>query len=408
MSVRLIKQMNGALDGIRVLDLSRYAPGPYCTMIMGDLGADIIKVEGVGAMPSHQKGGKAKNYAGPIVREFAAPDSPYDPLNRNKRSIGLNLKTDKGRQIFYRMVEDADVVLEGFRPGVAERLKIDYATLQKFNPRIVYCAITGYGQEGPYRYLVGHDINYISHGGAIGIMRNPSIPGNLIGDMAAGGMQAVIGILAALLARQKTGEGQFVDISMTDGVVSMLALYLSGYFQNNCSPDEQDRISVGSKPFYNLYKTKDDKLISIGCSEPFFFINLCKTLGCEKFIPYQTDLEKSDDIKEFFTKTFTTRTRDEWFELLSGSDIAVAKVNGLEELANDPQIMHRDMIIEIEHPREGKVRQAGISIKLSKTPGSFRKFSPRSGEDSLDILLNLGYGQEEIRKFSEDGIVGPV
>jgi len=397
--------MAGALEHLKILDLSRYAPGPYCSMILGDLGADVIKVEGVGLKPGLRAVGREKGHSGPVVREFAPPDSPYDPLNRNKRSIGLNLKTDEGRGIFYKLAEATDIVLEGFRPGVAERLGVDYAKLKEINPRIIYCAITGYGQDGPYRNMVGHDINYISHGGAVGIMRTPSLPGNLIGDIASGGMQAAIGILAAVSARDRTGQGQFVDISMTDGVVSMLSLYLGGYLENRSFPEVMDKVSMGAMHFYNFYKTKDDKLISIACSEPPFFANLCKALGCEEFIPFQADVEKADEIKAFFTRTFLTRTRDEWFEYLSNSDIAVSKVNGLDELADDPQLKHRNMVVEIDHPEKGKVAQAGISIKLSETPGSIRKFSPKPGEDTEKILSELGYTKEDIKRFVDERIV---
>ena len=400
--------MQTALQHLKILDLSRYAPGPYCSMILGDLGADIIKVDGVGMKPGLQSGTKDKNHKGPVVREFAPPDSPYDPLNRNKRSIALNLKKDEGREIFYKLAAVKDIVLEGFRPGVAERLGVDYPSLKKINPRIIYCAITGYGQDGPYRDLPGHDINYISHGGAVGIMRNPALPGNLIGDMASGGMQATIGILAAVAARERTGNGQFVDISMTDGVVSMLSLYLGGYLENRSFPDETDKVSTGAVNFYNFYKTKDNKLLSIGCSEPPFFANLCKALGCDEYIPFQSDHEKAEEIKEFLNRTFLTKTRDEWFDYLSGFDIAVSKVNGLDELAHDPQLKHRNMVVEIDHPEEGKIAQAGISIKLSETPGSIRKFSPRPGEDTETILKELGYSMEDIKKFVEEGVISTV
>jgi crotonobetainyl-CoA:carnitine CoA-transferase CaiB-like acyl-CoA transferase len=400
--------MSGALDGIKVLDLTRYAPGPYCTMILGDLGANIIKVEEAGAITGRRAKHVNKEGApiGPVVWEFAPPDSPYDPLNRNKRSIGLNLKKTKGRRIFYQMTEKADVVVEGFRPGVVERLEVDYPRLNNINPRIIYCAITGYGQDGPYRDLAGHDINYISQGGVIGILRKPeAIPGNLLGDIVSGGMQAAIGILAALMARERTGKGQFVDISMTDGVVSLIALYLGGYFQKNRMPDEQDRVSMGAMPFYAIYQTKDGKLISIACSEPWFYANLCKALGCEEFIPYQHDPEKTDKIRAFFTQAFLTRTRDEWFEFLSQWDIAVSKVLGPNELAADPQLRHRKMIVELEHPEKGKVRQAGIAVKLSETPGSIRTFSPALGEDTEAILSELGYDKGEIDMLRGEGII---
>ena len=391
-----------ALFGLKVLDLSRYAPGPFCTGILGDMGADIIKVEEA-VKPAGRRAGKG--YNAPDVKEYAPPDSPFDPSNRNKRSIGLNLKSGRGRDIFYKLAEDADVVVEGFRPGVTERLGIDYSKLKGINKGIIYCAITGYGQDGPYKNLPGHDVNYISQAGALSIMKEPVLPGNLVGDIAGGGMQAVIGILAALIARERTGEGQFVDISITDGVVSQLGPYFGAYAMNRHMPASTDMVSTGTVPFYNIYETKDGKKISIGCSEPWFFANLCKALDCEEMTPHQSDTEKYGDITEAFSQKFLTRNRDEWFEILTRSDVAVSKVLDLEELENDQQLKHRNMIVTLNHPEAGPVRQAGISIKLSGTPGSIRKFAPRRGEDTVKILKDIGYREVEIKKMEEDDVI---
>jgi len=391
------------------LDLSKYAPGPYCTMILGDLGADIIKVEEAGSLTGRRAEQMKGTTKPPVFREFASPNSPFNPLDRNKRSIALNLKMAVGRRIFYQLVERADVVVEGYRPGVTKRLGVDYETLKEINHRIIYCAITGYGQDGPYRDLVGHDINYISQAGAVDVISQPGtpppIPGNLIGDMAAGGMQGVIGILSALMARGKTGRGQFVDISMTDGVVSLLSLYLGGHFEHRAR--QEDRISTGSTPANNFYKTRDGKFISIACAaEPWFYANLCKALGCEEFIPHQTNPEKAPEIKEFFEQTFRSKTRDEWFNILSQLDIPVGKAYSLDELASDPQLAHRAMIVEIDHPVKGKVRQAGISIKLSETPGTIRRLGQALGENTEEVLREVGYSGEEIEKLRKEGVVG--
>ncbi len=385
-----------ALSGLKVLDLSRYAPGPYCTMILGDMGADIIRIEEAGRPGGRraEKGGVSK---APEVREYPPPDSPFDPSNRNKRSIGLNLKSEKGREIFLKLAENADIVVEGFRPGVMKRLGIDYHTVREINKRIIYCAITGYGQEGPYRDLPGHDINYISQGGVFGIMTKPVLPGNLIGDIAGGGMQAVIGILAAVIAREKTGEGQFVDISITDGIVAQLAPYFGAYAMNNRMPDEPDRVSTGTMPFYNIYDTKDGKKISIGCSEPWFFVNLCRAIDCEELIPYHGDTEKAGEVFSALKKKFLEKSRDEWFDILAKSDVAVSRVLDLQELEHDPQIRHRNMIVELGHSEKGKIRQVGIAVKLSGTPGSIRKFAPVRGEDTITILKDLDYSEDEIK-----------
>lgn len=391
-----------ALSGLKVLDLSRYAPGPFCTGILGDMGADIIKIEEAGK-PTGRRAGKGPVV--PVVKEFAPPDSPFDPSNRNKRSIGLNLKSDKGREIFLKLAKDADIVVEGFRPGVTERLGINYDKLKEINKGIIYCAITGYGQDGPYKFLPGHDVNYISQAGVLGMMKEPVLPGNLVGDIAGGGMQAAIGILAAVIARGKTGEGQFVDISITDGAVSQLGPYFAAYAMNNRMPDESDMVSTGTVPFYNIYKTKDGKKISLGCAEPWFFVNLCKALNCEDLIPLHGEVERFGEVADAFTKKFLTKSRDEWFDILTQSDVAVSKVLEFDELENDPQLKHRNMIVELDHPELGKVRQAGIPIKLSGTPGSIRKFAPKRGEDAVDILMKVGYSKEEIEKLEEDDVI---
>jgi len=396
--------MPEALAGLKVLDLSRYAPGPFCTGMLGDMGADIIKIEEAGK-PTGRRADKGKGNNAPVVKEYAPPDSPFDPSNRNKQSIGLNLKSERGREIFYKLAKDADIVVEGFRPGVTERLGIDYPRLKEINKGIIYCAITGYGQDGPYRNLPGHDINYISQAGVLGIMKEPVLPGNLVGDIAGGGMQAVIGILAALVAREKTGEGQFVDISITDGVVSQLGPYFGAYALNKKMPDVSDMVSTGTVPFYNIYEAKDGKKISIGCSEPWFFVNLCKALECENMIPYHGDVDKYSEVKQAFSNKFLTKTRDEWFEILTRSDVAVSKVLELDELEDDPQLKHRNMIITLDHPEIGTVKQAGISIKLSGTPGSIRKFAPKRGEDAVKILMDIGYSEQDIKELEDDDVI---
>jgi crotonobetainyl-CoA:carnitine CoA-transferase CaiB-like acyl-CoA transferase len=384
--------MAGPLEGIQIVDLTRYAPGPYCTMILADLGAEVIKVE--------------EGIVGQSVPEFPPPGSPYDPLNRNKRSIVLNLKTEAGKEIFYRMAKKADVVVEGFRPGVVKRLAIDYEVLKKKNEGLVYCSISGYGQSGPYRDLPGHDINYISQAGVMGLLLNHTIPGNLIGDMAGGGMQAAIGILAALMGRERTGKGQYVDIAITDGVISLGCLYLAEALYKNELPRREYRTSVGAAPFYNVYETKDGKFISIAAHpELRFFANLCKVLGCEYLIPFHTDTKKAEEIRMVFKTAFLTKTRDEWFDLLLKADTAVGKVYSIDEVATDPQVLHREMVVEVEDPSKGRVRQVGIGIKLSETPGKIRKLPPRPGEDTRAIMNEIGYSEEEIERLYRNKVI---
>jgi len=395
--------MSLPLEGIRVLDLSRLAPGPFCTMVLGDLGADVIKVEGP------REGKLAPTGRGILVDEERG--AAYNSLERNKRSIVLNLRSEAARQIFYQLVKKADVIVEGFRPGVVKRLKVDYDTVKEMNSRIIYCSVAGYGQDGPYHNLVGHDINYISIGGALGIIGLPGgapvIPANLVADFAAGGMNSTIAILAALIAREKTGRGQYIDMGLADGVVSLMASALSGHFSGRATPVRGNDLLTGGVPHYNVYETKDGKYVSIGCLEPWFYENLCRALGREDFIPHQDATgEKKEEIFSAFRQIFRTRTRDEWFDYLSQWDICVGKVYDIDELSSDPQLVHRNMIVELDHPKFGKVKQVGISQKLSDTPGSIRRFGPLYGQHTDEVLLDLGYTKKRIQALRKEGAIG--
>lgn len=402
--------MTMPLEGLTVLDLTRLAPGPYCTMILADLGAEVIKVE----EPGPPTGRRAVQAAGlsttPSPRYGVERHSPYWALNRNKKTIGLNLKHDEARQIFYQLADRADVVVEEFRPGVAKRLGIDYDTLSQRNPRLIYCAITGYGQTGPYRDLVGHDINYIATAGCLGMIGPaggpPVIPHNIIADFAGGGMHGAIGILAALMARQRTGRGQFVDIAMTDGVYSLLVSHLSTYFASSLVPRRGEGMLDGAAPYYNIYETKDGKWLSIGSIEPWFYANLCKALGREDFLPDEfAEGDRREEIRQAFRAIFKTKTRDEWFEILTQHDICVAKVYDLDETEHDPHLQARDMIVEIEHPEAGKVKQVGISVKLSDTPGQIRFLAAPLGAHTEEILSGLGYSNAQIAALREEGAI---
>lgn len=390
-----------ALEGIRVIDMTRLAPGPYCTMFLADLGADVIKI-----VPG---GGRA---AAAVLPEMAGEEErrrAYNAEERNKKSIVLNLRIPEARQVFYKLAEKADVIVEEFRPGVVKRLGVDYDTIREINPRIVYCSITGYGQDGPYRELAGHDVNYISTGGAQGILGKPGgqpvVPTNIIADYAAGGMHAAIGILAALLARERTGKGQHVDIAMLDGVVSLMHAEAASYFSTGQIPGLGHILMFSGAPHYGVYETKDGKYVSLGALEPWFYENLCRALGREDFIPYEWSPEKWDEISSTFRQIFLTKTRDEWVELLRQTDTCVAPVYSLDEVFSDPQVLHRKMVVELEDPKFGKAKQVGISIKLSDTPGAIRRVAPRPGEHTEQLLADLGYTEAEIGKLRQSGAV---
>jgi crotonobetainyl-CoA:carnitine CoA-transferase CaiB-like acyl-CoA transferase len=402
--------MTMPLEGITVLDLTRLAPGPYCTMILADLGADVIKIE----EPGPPTGRRAQQASGlppvPPPRDGVDRHAPHWALNRNKRTMGLNLKHDDARRIFYQLAERADVVVEEFRPGVAKRLGIDYDTLRQRNPRLIYCAVTGYGQTGPYRDLVGHDINYISTAGCLGMIGTPGgppvIPHNLIADFAGGGLHGAVGVLAALMARERTGRGQFVDIAMTDGVYSMLVSQLSAYFATGTVPRRGETTLDGGTHYYNTYETKDGKWLSIGSIEPWFYANLCKAIGREDLLPCEfAEAEQREALKTILRDTFKTRTREEWFEILTRNDICVAKVYDLDETADDPHLQARDMIVEVEHPEAGRVKQVGISVKLSETPGQIRFLAAPLGTHTEEILTSLGHSRETIAELRAAGAI---
>ena len=381
--------MMRALEGIQILDLSRLFPGPYCSMILADLGADVLRVE---------------------ERRFEGEGPGMPTVMRNKRHMTLNLKHPQGREIFYRLVKEADVVLEGFRPGVTERLEINYPRLQEVNEKIIYCSVTGYGQDGPYRNMVGHDINYLSFGGVLGLTGEPDgkpvIPPIQVADMAAGGMYAALGIMAALLSRQKTGKGQYIDISMLDGIIAMLPFPASMFWSAGTVFQRGDTLLSGRYPCYNVYETKEGKYISLGALEHRFWVTLCKKLGREDYIPHQYDEgEKRQEIFRFLRKTFQEKTREEWMEELQGLDVCIGKVLNLEEALNDPQVTQRQMIVEITDLQKKKMRLLASPIKLSETPPDIRRAPAEFGEHTEEVLRELGFGDCEINGMKKEGVV---
>ncbi|MEX0800565.1 MAG: CaiB/BaiF CoA-transferase family protein [Dehalococcoidia bacterium] len=386
------------LEGMRVLDLTRLAPGPYCTMLLGDLGADVVVVE--------EAPGAGRRFDIGMSERAQA----FNALGRNKRSVGLNLKDERAQEVFYRLSDKADVVVEGFRPGVAKRLGVDYETIHARNERVVYCSLSGYGQTGPYAGLVGHDLNYISIGGALGMTgwpgQPPAIPLNVIADFAGGGLYAAFAILAGVIAREKTGRGQYIDMAMSDGVTSLLAMAAGQYFATGQALRPGAEMLNGAWPCYNVYETKDGKWLSIGCLEPWFWQELCQALGCEEFVPHQSNREKFPEMFEWFRAKFREKGRDEWFEELRHRDICIAPVYSIDETFADPHVQARGMALEIEHPEFGAVRQVGVGPKFSDTPGSVRSMAPMRGEHTAELLREAGYGDEEIAALKEAKAAG--
>jgi crotonobetainyl-CoA:carnitine CoA-transferase CaiB-like acyl-CoA transferase len=393
-----------ALDGVKVLDLSRLAPGPYCSMLLADFGADVTLVEAIPGASS-KLGGPNPNRRSESAERAAA----YNALGRGKKSIALNLKDEAARNVFYDMVKGADVVLEGFRPGVVKRLGVDYETLSKINPRIICCSLSGFGQTGPYSNLVGHDINYISIGGALGVTGRPgtppAIPVNIIADFAGGGLMAAFAICLAVIAREKTGRGQDVDISMSDGVFSLMTMAYTTMFSTGTVIKPGEFLLNGAVPWYNTYLCADDRWFSIGSIEAHFYEALMRVLGLDEFLTRQYDNSCYEDMAAKIAAVMRTKTAQEWMDIMSQYDICAAPVRSMDEAAVDPHNIARGMVIELDSP-VGKVKQAGIAPKLSDTPGKVRGTSPIIGQHTDEVLAGLGYDAGKIAALREQGAVG--
>ncbi len=385
-----------------MIDLTRLLPGAVATMMLGDFGADIIKIEepGTGDPMRHSRAGVNQ------------PDAFFQVTNRNKRSITINLKQPAGREIFLALVEKADVVIEGFRPGVMDRLGIGYETLKEINPRVVFCAISGYGQDGPYRDRAGHDINYTSTAGLLGINGTnggaPAIPGFQIADLAAGSLHAVVGILLALQARHRTGEGQMVDISMTDCSLSLMYLPFATYLANSAQPQRGADGLSGRYACYQIYETKDGRYLSLGALEPKFWENACRVLGREDLIPLQFSNSRQEEAIDALRELFRARTAAEWLAAFEGVDTCLTLVKDIPEMIADPQIQHRGLIAEIETASGNsskKIGQIAPLIKLSATPGAMQSPPPQLGQHSREVLAGIGYTNEQIERLAADGAI---
>jgi crotonobetainyl-CoA:carnitine CoA-transferase CaiB-like acyl-CoA transferase len=384
-----------ALEGIKVLDFCRNAPGMFCTTVLADLGAEVLMIE---RPMDEARSAYEKLVAGIEGEDDERRHAAFNALQRNKRSIALNLKESEAQQIFHKLAETADVVVEGFRPGVMDRLGAGYEKVRSINPRIVYCSVSGYGQDGPYSQMAGHDINYISFAGALGLIgeRNgrPIIPLNLIADYAGGGLCGAVGILAAMMAREKTGTGQYVDIAMSEGVLYMLSGLVSDVLSRGISAERGGNRLNGGAPYYNVYRTKDDKYFSIAAIEPWFWENLCRALDREDLLLHQeAQGTKKIEVEQALSEAFMTKTREEWFETLKDANISVGKVYSLQEALDDPHAQQRGMVLEIEAPgiSEGKVRQVATSIHLSETPGHVGHLGSVTGQHTANILAELGF-----------------
>ena len=373
-----------ALEHITILDLTRLLPGAAATQMLAAFGARVIKIEqpGLGDYARHGFGAKGVN---PLFLE----------TNRNKQSITLDLKRDEGKKILRQLTERADLLIEGFRPGVMDRLELGYASLARINPRLIYVALTGYGQTGEYAQMAGHDLNYLAMAGVlneIGTPEAPAMAGVQLADLAGGSNQVVIGALTALEARHRTGLGQFVDVSMMDGVAGLLAVPYSMYKSTGQLPRRGNELLSGRYACYNIYRTQDNRWITVGALEAKFWDALCHELGCPELIAEQfTPEPRQSEVKSKVAAIFVTDTALKWFDRLRDKDCCVAPMRTLDEVHNDPHFA--------AHP-------IGLGPKLSATPASYTSEAPALGEHTSAILEELVYADEQIEHFRQAGITG--
>jgi alpha-methylacyl-CoA racemase len=388
------------LAGIRVLDLSRLLPGGFCSLLLADFGAEVLKVEDTGMgdyvrwSPPHHKG--AHDSAGSAL--FLA-------LNRGKRSIRLNLKEEAGREVLLKLVREYDVLLESFRPGVMDRLGVGYERLREANPRLVYCAITGYGQSGPYTGRSGHDMNYLGLNGLLGLTGEAGGPpvqsAGQIADIGGGALMGAFGILAALRERDRSGEGQLVDVSMFDGSLAWLAMVAAARLSGGAPASRGDLELAGRLICYRPYACSDG-WVTLGALEPKFWQAWCRGVGREDLVEKQFERPGSEAHAEV-ERIFLERTRAEWHEFAEEHDCCLEPVLDLDEALDSELVRARQMVVELDQPGTDGVKLLGVPVKMSRTPGAPAGPGPALGEHTNEVLAGLGYSEEEIAALKESG-----
>ena len=372
-----------ALEGIRVLDLSRLLPGPYCTMLLADFGAEVIKIE-------EPKLGDYSRTFPPFLKDFGYW---HLQLNRNKKSVTLDLKSDVGRQQFLELVRTADVVVESYRPGVLQKLGVDYGVASKINPKIIYCSLSGYGSKGPLAQQADHDLGYVSLAGITAMsgdgtgdkVGKPAIPGVLMADMNAA-LSAGMAIMIALRHAERTGEGQEIDISLYNVAMTLMPGAASLYFGSGFVAQRGNNWLTGANANYNIYATKDGRYVSVGCFEKKFWTNLCRALERADMIDLVDDAKNHPYLEQQLAQEFAKRTMAEWEAYLAGKDTCVTPVLDFAEAVAAEQTQANEMVLTVQDEELGAYQQLGFAMKLSKTPASLRKRAPRLGEDNEEYL----------------------
>lgn len=381
-----------ALEGIKIIDFSKWLPGQYCGMVLGDFGADVIKVEDV---------------KGDVTRGFTPAKEPgmsywHLMLNRNKRGITVNLKTPAGREVLLRLLKEADVFLEGFRPGYLKMLGLDYESVSKINPRLIYCSITGFGPEGKYKHMPSHDLNVIGLAGVAAPEDGTDISVPSVQVAALGGsLNAISGILMALYARERTGKGQLVNVDLYSSAINAEITAISSVI--GCRETGMPSFGRTASHYYSVYKTKDGRYLSIGTIESKFWQKMCRLIDLPELESRQFDFAHSAEIKEKLAAAFAGKTQAEWLELIGKDEFCVTPIRTLQEALDSSLTTEQSQMLVTKKEDFGNYTYVKSAAKLSDTPGTIRKRAPYLGEHTQEVLESAGYTKEEIAAMHEKG-----
>jgi alpha-methylacyl-CoA racemase len=391
--------MAGPLQGLKILDFTTLLPGPYATMMLADMGAEVLRVVSGTRIDLTT-----------LMPPFIGKENisaVLACLGRGKKSMTLNLKDPRAVKIVHQLLDEYDVVIEQFRPGVMAKFGLDYPALKERHPRLIYCSLTGYGQTGPMADRAGHDINYLARSGLMAYSgrkeTGPVLTGMQIADIASGSYNSVVGILAAVVHRQNTGQGQYLDVAMTDGAMAFNAMVGAAFLAGGQELGREEHL-LNSGSLYDFYQTEDDQYLSFGGLEPQFFAAFCRAIDRPDLIPGQVITSDLPKIKQEVREIIRSRTRDEWLEIFEETDACLEPVLSLAEAFSDPQAREREMVVELPLPGGGSVKQVAHPIKYSETAPEYRHIGVLAGTHTVPILKELGYTEADIREFEKTGL----